>query len=242
MRRTERFSRRAAGVCSCCTLAGLLFLSPRVSRAFDDSDGWEDNGWMILQMQREAISSQEEQSREAGRARRRDELEQTQEKQSAERQAYFDSVLEASKAALRAPQGVYYRKPGYASTEAPPQARVVEADGIPFLYDQGIFWLQQGASYLVVAAPLGALVDALPAGAYQVARRPAALFYFFGTFFAEKGGRYEVVKPPAGVVVSYLPDGYREEREGGGTRYSFGPVSYRPVFVQGVLLYRVAEP
>ena len=78
---------------------------------------WDDYNRTILQMQRESLSSQEEQAREAGRARRRDEIEKKQEKSAAEHEAYFDAILEDSQAALKAPQGVYYRKPGYSAAE-----------------------------------------------------------------------------------------------------------------------------
>ena len=98
-------------------------------------------------MQRESLSSQEEQAREAGRARRRDEIEKNQEKSSAEHEAYFDAILEDSQAALKAPHGVYYRKPGYSAAEGPgSDATTVEVGGLTYRYDQGIFWLQQGSA------------------------------------------------------------------------------------------------
>jgi len=123
----------------------------------DWGDAWEDYNRTILQMQRESISSQEEQAREAGRQQRRDEIQQDRDKAAVEREAYFDAILEASQASLRAPRGVYYRKPGYSSADPPgPAATAVEVGGMPYLYDQGIFWLQQGSDYIVVTAPVGA--------------------------------------------------------------------------------------
>ena len=91
----------------------------------------------------------------------------------------------------------------------------VEVGGLTYLYDQGIFWLQQGSSYIVVTAPVGAVVDRLPQGVTRIQSRPGPVWYFFGTFFGEKDGAYEVIKPPAGLTVFYLPDGYTPgEREG----------------------------
>ena len=208
----------------------------------DWEDSWEDYNRTLLQLQREAISSQEEQAREAGRAVRRDELEQSRGKSAAEREAYFDSVIEASQASLRAPRGVYYRKPGYASPDPPGErAESVEIGGIPYLYDQGIFWLQQGTDYLVVTAPAGAVVGALPRGAVPVPGGGASLWYFFGTFFARSDGGYTVVRPPAGVNVYYLPDGYTTEKAGGADVYRFGETLFKPVFIQGVLAYQVVS-
>ncbi len=209
----------------------------------DWDDGWDDFNQTQLQLQRESISSQEEQAREAGRVRRRDEIEKSQEKSSAEHEAYFDAILEDSQAALKAPLGVYYRKPGYSAAEAPgSDAGPIEAGGQAYLYDQGIFWLHQGSSYIVVTAPVGAVVGRLPQGVTRLSTGAGAVWYFFGTFFKEKGGSYEVVKPAAGLTVYYLPDGYSQVKAKGVGLYRFGDVLYRPIFIQGVLAYQVFEP
>jgi hypothetical protein len=210
--------------------------------AWDDDweDAWEDYNRTLLQMQRESISSQEEQAREAGRSARRDELEKSREKSAQEREAYFQAILEASQASLRSPRGVYFRKPGYSSAEPPgPAAAVVEVGGVPYLYDQGIFWLHQGTDYLVVTAPAGAIVGTLPRGAARIPFRGETYWYFFGTFFAGSDGRYAVVRPPGGLTVFYLPDGYAREQAGGADVYRFGETLFKPVFVQGVLAYQV---
>ena len=251
MRLTTQRIRGTAGVLACAFVAALILFAPHASRAFDNridrrfDDGFgdfDDFGWTLQQMQRENIASQEEQARESGRALRRQELEKSQEQQSVESQAYFESVLEASKASLRAPQGAYYRKPGATSAEAPANAQAVEVGGISYLYDKGIFWLLPGPPFIVVAPPFGAVVDTLPAGAYSVASRPPARYYFFGAFFEEKAGKFEVVKPPAGTMVSYLPDGYQIEQAQGATLFKYGAAYFKPVFVQGALVYQVVEP
>jgi hypothetical protein len=249
-------------------LAGLTFLIPVVARAENDSrttivetrdknrtttvithdewdewDEWDDYNRTILQMQRESLSSQEEQAREAGRVLRRDQIEKKQETSSAEHEAYFDAILEDSQAALKAPQGVYYRKPGYSAAEDPGSgARTVEVGGLTYRYDQGLFWLHQGDSYTVVTAPVGATVDRLPQGVSRVVSGKGSVWYFFGSFFGEKGSAYEVIKPAAGLTVFYLPDGYSQENIKGVARYRFGDVLFKPVFIQGILAYQVVEP
>jgi hypothetical protein len=237
----------ATGILFCFALAGQITFVPLPAAAFtsdfdehDDHDDF-DSDLTILQLQREAISSQEEQAREAGRARRRDEVDQMQESQSIERQEYFQSVLEASQAALRAPRGAYYRKPGDTSQEAPADAQTVEVGGIGYLYDRGLFWLLPGPPFIVVVAPYGAVVDRLPAGAYRIFSKQAPRYYYFGIFFEERSGKFEVIKPPAGTLVSYLPDGYQQEQSQGTTLYTVGPTSFKPVFVQGVVVYQVVE-
>jgi hypothetical protein len=253
----------AAALPLCLALLGLAATAPTAADAFTRepvgrgpshppppgpfpssafiSDFDDDFDMTILQMQREAISSQEEQAREAGRVRRRDEVEQQKKEQSAESQAYFESVLEASQAALRAPRGAYYRKPGESSQEPPAGGQTVEVGGVAYAYDQGIFWMLPGPPYIVVVAPYGAVVGAIPPGAYRLPGSEPARFYYFGTFFEQKGDKFEVVKPPAGTLVTYLPDGYRQEQVDGTTQYSFGPTRFKPVFVQGVLVYQVVE-
>ncbi len=194
-------------------------------------------------MQRESLSSQEEQAREAARERRRNELEVNQEKSASEHEAYFDAILEDSQAALKAPRGVYYRKPGYSAAEDPgSDARTVEVGGFTYRYDRGVFWLHQGAGFTVVTAPVGATVDTLPQGVSRIVSGAGSVWYFFGTFFGEKGGAYEVIKPAAGLTVFYLPDGYRQENVKGVALYRFGDVRFKPVFIQGILAYQVVEP
>ena len=249
-------------------LAGLTFLTPVVARAEDDSrttivetrdknrtttvithdewdgwDEWDDYNQTILHMQRESLSSQEEQAREAGRVLRRDQIEKKQEQSSAEHEAYFDAILEDSQAALKAPQGIFYRKPGYSAAEGPgSDARTVEVGGLTYRYNQGIFWLHQVSHYTVVTAPVGAIVDKLPQGVTRIVSGAGPVWYFFGSFFGQKGGAYEVIKPAPGLTVFYLPDGYSQENAKGVARYRFGDVLFKPVFIQGVLAYQVVEP
>jgi hypothetical protein len=153
--------------------------------------------------------------------------------------------MKASKASLNAPKDVYYRKPGWTSTDPPaPTAQTisVEVKGgmVALIYDQGIFWLQRGSDYVVVIAPPGAVVDTLPPGVRaQPVKGGGMLYYFFGTFFKAKGDKYEVVMPPAGTFVGYLPDGYSQEGKEDDPVFKFGPVSYKQVFVAGNLAYQV---
>ena len=118
----------------------------------------------------------------------------------------------------------------------------MEIGGVGYLYDQGVFWLLPGPPFIVVVAPYGAVVDKLPAGAFRIFGKEAPRYYHFGNFYQERDGKFEVIKPPAGTLVSYLPDGYQSEQVQGATLYKFGPTHFKPVFVQGVLVYQVVEP
>lgn len=221
-------------------------IHPRDRSNFFSTDPWwgfDEFGWSLQQLQRDRIASEEEMSREEGRSVRRDEVELQQEKEAAESVEYFESLIEASRAALRAPRGVYYRRPGFVSSDPPSTgAATVTVGGVPYLYERGIFLLVQGTQYVVVTAPLGAVVPSLPAGAYPVPTSDGVLHYFFGTFFREQEGRFAVVVPPPGSMVSYIPDGYSIDRSSGSVRYRFGDTTFKPLFSQGVLLYQVTAP
>jgi len=209
---------------------------------FSDWGGWGDTNWTHLQIQRENITSAEEAGREVGRQKRRDEIEKIGQDNLKEHEAYFDEILETSQAALKAPSGIYYRKPGFRSAEAPASgSTVIELGGNRYFYDQGIFWLQQGTQYTVVTAPVGAIVDKLPVGVTRVTSQQGAGWYLFGTFFGQRGSAFEVIKPPAGTQVFYLPDGYSQEKANGVDVYRFGDTLFRPVIIQGILAFQVVE-
>ena len=71
---------------------------------------WRGNNDARIQLEREQLHSQEEQKREVGRAKRRDELERDKKAASKEHEAAFGAVLDSNEAALRAPQGCFFRK------------------------------------------------------------------------------------------------------------------------------------
>lgn len=245
--RPPRFNRYGAAV-----LVTLVFLAPGTAGSWDDDwdrgGGWRRRGeWREqrleierdrIRLEEERLRSAEEQRREIGRERRLDELERRKDELSAEREGYYGAILQASEAALQAPRDAYYRKPGFVSS-GDPGGQSVAVGGVTYRYESGIFWIQRGARYAVVTAPVGALVDSLPSGSQRVVSRKGTFEYYFGTFFQEREGAYAVVKPPAGLLVSYVPDGYTREQVEGDTFYRFGPVLFRPVFVQGILFYEV---
>jgi hypothetical protein len=224
-------------------LAGLLLAPAQPAAAWDDWGGGYDSGyggygWADAQDDRE---SSEEAAREAGREKRREEVEQKKAAASAEHAAYTDAIIEASKASVQAPRGVYYRKPGFTSGEAPGSgAQVIEEAGVKLFYEQGIFWVKQGTQYVVIAGPPGVVVDTLPAATTKVATKTAGEYgYFFGTFFQRKGKQFVVVVPPAGLNVTYLPDGYETKGSAEAPMYAVGKINFKPVFVFGVLVYQV---
>jgi hypothetical protein len=226
----------------CAVLAGLLLAPAPPAAAWDDWGGGYDRGYGGWDVdQQEDREWGQEAAREAGREKRRDELEVKKAADSAEHAAYTDSIIEASKASVQAPRGVYYRKPGFISGEAPGAgAQVIEEAGVKVFYEQGIFWVKQGTQYVVIAAPVGVVVDTLPAATTKVATKTAGEYgYFFGTFFQRQEKKFVIAKPPAGLNVTYLPDGYETKGTKEATLYAVGNITFKPVFVMGVLVYQV---
>jgi hypothetical protein len=226
----------------CAVLAGLLLAPAPPAAAWDDWGGGYGSsygGWDVDQQEDREWG--QEAAREAGREKRRDEVEAQKAADSAEHAANTDAIIEASKASVQAPRGVYYRKPGFVSGEAPGAgAQVIEEAGVKVFYEQGIFWVKQGTQYVVIAAPFGVVVDTLPAATTKVATKTAGEFgYFFGTFFQRQDKKFVIVKPPAGLNVTYLPDGYATKGTKEATLYAFGNITFKPVFVMGVLVYQV---
>jgi hypothetical protein len=107
----------------CIALAALFVLAS--SKAYP----WRGNNDGRLQLEREQLHSQEEQKREIGRAKRRDELERDKNAASKEREAVFGAIIDSSDAALRAPQGSFFRKVGSRSSGVP-EGRTVVVGGV----------------------------------------------------------------------------------------------------------------
>ena len=115
--------------------------------------------------------------------------------------------------------------------------------GRPYVVRGGVFYEQGPRGYVVVVAPLGAELRALPPYASVVRMGRMRYWYFHGAFYQWDGPRrvYVVVAPPPGAEVSYVPDGYSEEREGGATLYIVGGARYRPVVRGGITMYIVVH-
>jgi len=222
-------------------LAGVLLASAQPAAAWSDYGGYDSygGGWDVDQQEDREWA--QEDAREAGRAVRRTEVEAQKAAASAEHAANTDAIIEASKASIQAPRGVYYRKPGFISGDAPGEgAQVIEEAGVKVFYEQGIFWVKQGTQYVVITAPVGVVVDTIPAATTKVATKTAGEYgYFFGTFFQRQEKKFVVVKPPAGLNVTYLPDGYETKGTKEATLYAVGAITFKPVFVMGILVYQV---
>jgi hypothetical protein len=227
-------------------LAGLALAVAQPAAAWDDwgtSSGWGGSYYYYDSYDAsEAREDAQEAAREAGREKRREEVEQKKAADSAAHDAYFNEILDASQAAVGAPRGVYYRKPGYVSNDPPgTSAQVLKGEAGTAYYDQGIFWVKQGNQYVVVTAPYGVVVDTIPSATTRVATKEGEYGYFFGTFFQRKDSKFVIAKPPAGLKVTYLPDGYEQVGTKEAPAYKFGNITFKPVMAMGTLVYQVVQ-
>ena len=96
---------------------------------------------------------------------------------------------------------------------------------------------------MVVAAPIGARVRAIPGASVTIRVGPVALHYAHGAFYRwiPRYRSYVVVRPPTGVVVPALPPGAARYHRGRNVRYRCGEVVYRPVRQQGTRVFVVVR-
>jgi hypothetical protein len=240
---------RSILVVSCCAALAASMIAPPAAKAWRSGSsygrrggyGYSSGSARYLQGQSQA--SADEARREGQREKNRVEIEEKKETFQTEYVASQESMREASKAASRAPREAFYRKPGFTTTTLPGAAVEVKVGDTTYHYFSGLFYRQIPNNYIVVPAPVGAVVDALPdkAGAAVYNDDADTYAYYFGTFFTKEGDKYKVVAPPAGTLVGYVPDGYTETEVGESVNYQFGGITYKPAYLQDNVVYQVVK-
>ncbi len=195
-----------------------------------------------LQLQREAIAEREEARREKGRQIRREEIDQIRKEKEEYSLEFQQAILDASRAALRAPRFYFYRRPGFMTRSLPTPHQVIDIGGSRYFYHRGIYYRHVVSDYIVVTAPVGAVIDSLPEGNITLRDlSPTLYYYYYGSFYRKDAQGYRAIDPPPGLIVSYLPDGYASQREDDVLHYVFGSVHYQPYYQNGIIVYKVTE-
>ena len=114
--------------------------------------------------------------------------------------------------------------------------------GIPYFYDDGIYYQQAGDDYQEVYPPVGADVQDLPDGAIEIDAGNIAYYYAGGAFYVQQDDGYVIAPTPIGVVVPELPPGAVQVSYNGGVAYQFNGIYYQPEFVDGVTQYVTFQP
>lgn len=111
----------------------------------------------------------------------------------------------------------------------------------PYYYHRGIFYRPYRRGYLVVPAPVGAVVRAPPPGVVVLVE-DGPYRYYRGVFYRPRGNRYVVVRPPVGAFVQEVPRTAVTRRIDGVEFKEYAGTYYRPAIRDGDRGYQVAEP
>jgi hypothetical protein len=115
-----------------------------------------------------------------------------------------------------------------------------QVGGVPYWYEDGIYYQQAADGYQEVYPPVGAEVPEPPDGAIEIDGGGGTVYYYAGGAFYEQqaDGSYAVVPTPIPVVVPELPPGAAPISINGSMAYQFNGVDYEPIFVNGVTQYQ----
>lgn len=113
--------------------------------------------------------------------------------------------------------------------------------GLHYFYQSGIYYRRHASGYLVVPAPIGAIISALPFGFISIHVGGRPYYYYYGTFYQHDPvhHRYLIVSAPIGAVVPALPAGHSSVYLNGVKHYVVGRTYYRPFYRGADLVYEV---
>ena len=239
---TGSFGRILLVLSGCALVAGSLLSPPEAAAwRYSRRSYWYWDSASVRSMQSRAQAHANETRREQQRQVNRTALQERRSDFKSDFVASQRAIRAGARAASRAPRGPFFRRPGFTTSNLGARAVKMEVGGTNFFYDRGMFFRQLPNQYIVVPAPIGAVVDALPEGTGAALYNDDldTYFYHFGTFFVRDGERYKVVAPPPGIIVGYVPDGYTEIYVGEGIHYRFGDITFESVFLNGNVLFQV---
>jgi len=236
------FAKSLLVLSGCALAAGSLMCPPEaLAWRYSRSSYWNWDSTTVRSVQRQRHSAAAEARREPARQANRERIQEQRTEFQQDFLASQRAIRAGARAASRAPRDAFFRRPGFTRQSMPPSAVEMEVGGTTFFYDRGMFFRQLPNQYIVVPAPVGAVVDTLPdgTGAAFYNNDLDTYFYHFGTFFTREGEKYKVVAPPSGIIVKYVPDGYTKIEVGEGIHYQFGDITFEAVFWNGNVMYQV---
>jgi hypothetical protein len=136
---------------------------------------------------------------------------------------------------------------GRRRTVLPLHYRTVVVRGSDYYYSDGVFYHRGPPRYVVVVAPVGAVVATRPRGSVTIRVADNYYYYYNGAYYVTAlggipvNGGYAVVEPPVGATVPYLPKGSTTVYISGNRHYAYGGVHYRPYSHGGRVVYRVVK-
>ena len=120
---------------------------------------------------------------------------------------------------------------------------ILQIGGVPYYYDDGMYYQPVGDGYQEVYPPMGAALPEPPDGAIAIDAGGQTYYYAGGAFYLQQAdGTYATAPTPIGVVVPELPPGAIQVSVNGTVAYQFNGIYYEPVFVNGVTQYETFMP
>ncbi|MFC1666547.1 DUF6515 family protein [Candidatus Omnitrophota bacterium] len=80
-------------------------------------------------------------------------------------------------------------------------AKVIIHAGVEYYYHHGYFYKRTPSGYIIVDAPRGAIVTALPKGHKTIVIKGNAYYYYNDIYYVRKKGRYIVIPDPVYEIV-----------------------------------------
>lgn len=117
----------------------------------------------------------------------------------------------------------------------------VVVGSMPYYYHHGVFYRPYRRGYVVVPAPIGAVIMFSPPGVVVMVENDP-FHYYRGVFYAPRGGRYVVVRPPIGAFVRSVPPTAVTHHVDGVEYKEYAGTYYRPAIREGQRGYQVTEP
>jgi hypothetical protein len=117
----------------------------------------------------------------------------------------------------------------------------VTVANVPYYYHRGIFYRPYRRGYVIVPAPLGAVIMGPPPGDVIVMVENDPYHYYRGVFYAPRASRYAVVRPPMGAFVRTVPRAAATLRVEGVEYKEYAGTYYRPAIRDGKTGYQVTE-
>jgi len=111
-----------------------------------------------------------------------------------------------------------------------------------FYYDNGVFFAPATGGFSVIAAPVGAVIPALPYGYTTTIVNNMPYYYYGGTFYTMTPNRtYQVIRAPQGAIVGQLPQGAQQINVQGNSIMEYGGAYYQPIMQNNESAYEVVS-
>jgi hypothetical protein len=136
----------------------------------------------------------------------------------------------------------YGYRPGMIIETLPAAYVPIYVSGVPYYYDQGVYYESGPSGYVVVNPPLGAVAPELPPGAEPIVVGSTVYYYANGAFYFPEADGYHVVTPPLGVTVTELPPDATPVIINGRQYYQADGAYFLPVIQDGVTVYTTVQP